>query len=246
MKRIFFLLLSFTFLCCSEQEEEVFNNDIIVDTEYKTVNFGEEFTIKAISDLPLTYTTENEYHATIDSIDSWDNANIKARYVGKTVIKISNGENTKEVDLIVSAQSNLFPTPPVELFGNSKQEVIASLGTPNEENDTSITYHAYSETAPYISYYFKENILYSIRVTYEVGRSFALNNYLVERYRFAGIFNDKAVGNGYVFYNSLKGITPTIGVYVYALSQNYDAIVYQPYIETKEETNTKIAPLLNF
>ncbi|WP_157359379.1 hypothetical protein [Wenyingzhuangia fucanilytica] len=245
MKRIILLLFSITFLNCS-QKEEVYNHNIAVDTFNKTLYSGEEFIIKAISDLPLTYTSENNYHASVLSVDKWDNANIKAGFVGKTVIKITNGEDTKEVNLIVSPLRNLFPTPPLELFGTSKQEVISAIGVPDEETDTSIKYYNYSDAAPYISYFFNdENALYSINIAYKIGRSYALDNFLSERYRFAGVFINEVVGNGFVYYNSLRNITPTIAIYLYGLDRNHDAVVYQPYIEQDdEETSSKTSLLI--
>lgn len=232
MKKIVIILLSITFFNCTETE--AIYTDISVNIDTKTLSFREQFVIKAISDLPIEFESENDYFATVVDVNPWKNATIRAGYVGETTIRIHNGENSKEVKLNISPQLNLYPTPPLDLFGNSKTEIINIFGTPNKETETTLRYSDYSEDAPYITYNFNNKILTSITISVKDPYPYPLNYFLSERYRLVGTFNDTASGFGLLYYNSLKGITPTITIAVYRLQQEYDAVVYRPYIDITE------------
>ena len=107
MNRKFFIILAVLPLLlagCSKDEPKP---DIIslVVTE-KTLNFGDEYQIVATSKAPIVYEVENEYHADVS-----ETGLVTARFIGETIILLSNGEDSKTFKIIVSPKSNLYPEP---------------------------------------------------------------------------------------------------------------------------------------
>ncbi|MGY5353390.1 hypothetical protein [Wenyingzhuangia sp. IMCC45467] len=220
-------------MSCSTEEEYI-HTDITLETTKKTLYKGEKFQLKAISDLPLTYQSENDFHATVST-----SGLLQAEYVGKTNIVISNNENTQSVNITVAPKSALYPEPLLD-FTLSKTEVISLLGTPDEETETAITYNNYSEASPSITYSFNEkSIIKSVSVTVKNSYYSTLTNtHLNERYRFSNVFNDVNVGNVFEYHNSLNNITPSLVVFLYSTDSVNYIIRYIPYTES-EETKLK-------
>lgn len=232
MKKITILLLSLLFFSCGK--EDFFYEEISTNVKNKTLSFGEEFIIKSTSSLPLTYTSENDYHATVINVDKWNNAVVKAGFIGETTIIISNSETSKKVNLNISPQVTLYPTPPFQYFGHTKEELKNELGEPNEETENSLKYNDYSENATYINYIFNNNSLKDIVVKVRNTFPFPLNIHLRERYRFSNTFNDINVGSGFAYFNNLENSSASLSVFLYAIDHEFDAVLYRKIDNTEQ------------
>jgi hypothetical protein len=228
MKITVFLIgaaLSLIFVSCSKDDEV--DKLITLDSSAKTLYFGDEYQIKATSNTPLLYSSEDEYHASVS-----EPGLVTARFVGETNVVLSNGNDTKKVLITVKAQSNLYPDPNME-FGISKSALITKYGTPDDETETGILYDNFSNAAEAVMYIFDENNkLKSTAVVVKTSYSSNLGTFLVERYLPVDIDN-------LIFVNALKpeDATMLIGADLYNLS--YWLVVYAPYNSTTRSSQIK-------
>lgn len=201
------------FNSCTNEEDEL----ITLQTIEKTLYFGDEYQIEAKSSAPITYTSEDKYHAGVS-----ESGLVTARFVGETNIILTNGKDSKKVKIIVKAESNLYPNPNLE-FGISRSSLIAKLGTPTTTTATAIAYADYSIAAPLVMYTFDvNNKLKSSSILVKTLYGSNLGTYLVERYYPVDIAN-------LIFVNAIETskITMLVGAYLYSTS--YWHVYYTPY-----------------
>lgn len=217
--------LSFLFFSCSKEDGP--DNSITVQSSEKTLYFGDEYQIKATSNLPISYTSNDEYHAAVS-----ETGLVTARFVGETEILLSNGSETKEVPVTVEGKSNLYPKPHLD-FGISRSKLIGELGTPDAEIEEGVGYGSYSSAAPMIMYLFDENDnLRSVGVLVSTVYSSDLGTFLSERYLPADPEN-------LIFINALEESRTTMLVAAELYDQDYWMVLYIPYSSSAKDTLLK-------
>lgn len=218
------ILLATLFVGCSSDDDE--NNNIDLKTSDVILSFGDESQIGATSDSKITYSSEDEYYASVS-----DAGLIKAGRVGETRMVLTNGKDTKSLKVTVKATSNLYPEPNIE-FGISRSDLIKKLGTPDRETSTGIGYDNYSTNAPQVAYIFDtNNKLTSSSVLVKSSQSSNLGTFLGERYIAIG-----SEGYTIFFINSLLTQNPTMGVGANLYNVNYWMVLYMSYNGTKQKS----------
>lgn len=217
-KMILFALVVFplVFNSCTKEEDEL----ITTLTLEKTLYFGDEYQIEATSSKPITYSSEDKYHASVST-----SGLVTARFVGETNIVMTNGKDTKKIRILIKAVSNLYPNPNLE-FGITKSALIAKLGTPTTVGTSGISYSNFSSAAPIVMYVFDENNkLESSSVLVNTLYSSSLGTYLAERYYPVDVEN-------LIFANAIEysKITMLVGADLY--NTTYWLVLYMPYTST--------------
>jgi hypothetical protein len=227
MKKNAFLLLSMMLFACSKNEN--INTDITVATTSKTLYKGDSFQIKAISDLDISFESENEFYASVT-----ENGLVTAGYVGNTNILISNDNNNILHSIKVAPRDSLYPDPIVN-FELTKIDIIQQLGIPNEENENSIKYNNYSKASDFIRYNFnEEDKLAYIRVLVnKKNYEDLVLRFLNERYALQGTVAYEGLGSGPLYYNNFEKSTATLSVFVYNFDTENYAVLYFPNSETE-------------
>jgi hypothetical protein len=225
MKQNYFLfllaLMSLVFTGCSKDD----SNEITSLVWECNLYLGAEFQIAATSNLPITYTSENEYHAVVSGTGL-----ISTRFVGETNIILTNGKVTRKFKVTVRPRVTFYQEPDVK-FGDSKSTVIAKLGAPDHEYSNTISYFDYSNFTPELRLYFDDNDQlweYSLLVN-NANQSRAFS-FLFERYLYAFLSEDKETQ---VFINALIADEATM------------AVVFQPYDVHTRIIRYMIFPYLN-
>ncbi|MDO3694627.1 hypothetical protein QVZ41_07185 [Wenyingzhuangia sp. chi5] len=226
MKKNAFLLFSIILLACSKQEN--INTGITVATTSKSLYKGDQFQIKAISDLDILFESEDEFHATVT-----DNGLVTAGYVGNTTILISNEIYNIQHSIKVNPRYTLYPDPLLD-FKLTKEEFITLLGAPNEYSENFIKYNNYSDASNFISYTFnKENKLEYVRVLVNKNNYEDLVlDFLNERYVLQGTVAYEELGSGTLYCNNFKKSTATLSVFVYNFDATNYAVLYFPTSKT--------------
>lgn len=210
------VLVSISLLSSCKKDSEP--DLITLSTTKKALYSQDEFQIDATSKGKITYLSEDDYVAEVT-----ETGLVTANYVGKTNIKITNGEDSKKVEISVVPKSYLYPEPDV-YFGESKQSVINKLGKSYVESDNIIGYSDYSYSAPKIMFSFdSSDKLESYYIMVKSAYSSELAEFLLERYK---IISNK--GGDYMFMNSLttSGATKIVNLSLYNLS--YWMVTYIP------------------
>lgn len=208
---------------CSKDDSA--NTSISLKSVEKNLFCGETYQIEAASTSEITYTSENEYNATVSS-----SGLVTARFIGETNVTLTNGNDSKKIKIVVNPHYSLYPDPCLN-FGISKSEIIAKYGTKFEEKDNGICYSNYSIAAPLVMYFFDtNNKLKSTFVAVKTAYSSDLGAFLAERYMLA----DK--GNR-IFINSTDPKKATMLIGASLQNTSYWLVVYGPYT-SKSNTST--------
>ncbi len=210
--------------------EDGTSNVIKLTSSDQILSYDDEFQIVATSDTPITYTSENEYHAEVS-----ESGLVTAGRVGETNIVLTNGEDTKKVKITVQPQSNLYPEPDLT-FGMSRSAVKAKLGTPDSETDGAIGYGEWSYAADIVMCLFDgADKLTSYAVMVKTAYTEQLSDFLSERYVLGGVDADEYL---LAYVNGLdpNSTTMLIGAQVYNLS--YWMVIYLPYSATSRSGYT--------
>lgn len=224
---VLFAVLCFAITSCTKEKTITLSDTSI------TLHHGETHQIPAQCDNPITYTSANEYHAKVSSTGL-----ITAQYVGSTTIRLSSDDDTKNFNVTVAPQSNLYPEPNIRM-GATRSSVISSLGTPDYTDANSIGYTSYSTNASFLIVLFdNSNCVKSYAVVVGTSHTNSLRTFLGERYVYVG------TSGGTTFYRN--GLTPSsstlaIGMEVYDLS--YWMVAYLPY-NGKENNMAAIRSIL--
>lgn len=214
------LIIAAAALVSCSKDDEV-SQKISVDAAEKQLSFNETYQIAAKSASALTYTSENEYHASVSATGL-----VSALFVGETNITLSNAADTKKVKVVVTPKSRLYPTPNLE-FGISKSALIAKLGKPDKEVAGGIAYNGGTTASPLVMYVFDANGQLTVAgVAVSTVYSSELGAYLLERY----LLIDK---ESRVFVNALEPqkVSMVVGASLYDTSMwlvSYKSYSYQP------------------
>ena len=180
-------LLAFSFVGCQEwfdipepEPEPVEEAMIMLEETSATLHYGETYQINAECENPITYSSENEYHATVS-----EEGLVTASFVGATTITLASEFDTKTFEVTVEPVSNLYPEPEIE-FGESRESIIERFGEPDAEVEGAIAYGSYSENSTMLMVMFDEDDLVQYyAVIFDVEYSDELDTFLSERYLFA-------------------------------------------------------------
>lgn len=175
-----------TFPSCSENEKESMG----LTPKKVDLKVGEK--IKLEYDGTCTWVPDNEFIASVSNTGM-----VTANHVGSTFIKAN--EDICEVK--VSPVFNLYEEPCVD-WNKSKSEIKKMYGTPDQEDNSSLSYNTTNTKAPAIIYLFNNNKLSSSTVMVDSSYLNDLIAFLGERYEYAGYSEET-----YIFYrNNNKGI----------------------------------------
>ncbi|MEG1649992.1 MAG: Ig-like domain-containing protein, partial [Rikenellaceae bacterium] len=84
---------------CSKDEDQT----IQVSTKSPMVlNYEETANIDAVSTQPISYNSENEFHAKVSN-----SGEITAQHVGEAKINLTNGSDSKSIQVVVEPKFNL-------------------------------------------------------------------------------------------------------------------------------------------
>lgn len=215
MKRMYFvLLLPLVMSNCSKEER---SHNIELQTTSKTLFYEDEYKIVAESKDPITYTSSDEYHATVSK-----EGIITAGHVGETTIILNNSHDTKILNLYIKPRLVLYKDPFLK-FGTPWWSVINELGEPDDQTYTSFAYNLNSDVAPLIMYTFDnyDNLEY-VTVLVSSSRTDDLVDYLLERYIPVSI-------SDLVFVNALTADKTSMFVKLELYNSFYWMIIYANY-----------------
>jgi len=150
---------------------------ITLEETSATLHSGETYQIQAECEFPITYTSENEYYASVS-----EEGEVTANFVGSTNIVLESESDTQTFVVTVEPVSNLYPEPEVEI-GATKEAIIEQFGTPDIDEDETLGYYNYSENGTMLMVMFdEEGLVYAIAVILDVSFEEELNTFLGERY----------------------------------------------------------------
>ncbi|MDR2920091.1 MAG: Ig-like domain-containing protein [Tannerella sp.] len=228
MKKLFLLMLMalpFVFTSCSDDDDE--DNGIKIKNSKIEMVAGDSEQINVTSDLSLSYTSEDEYYATVSSTGV-----ITAKRVGETNIIVTNAEAAAKVSVIVSPKYTTYPDPDF-MFGETRSNVIKKHGTPDTETDDAVLYDGYSTKAPIIIYTFDaSNKVSGVGVMIGTTYTEELAAFLAERYvMLEGTGNMALVG-----FDHLDEDKATMGLAVSLYNTSYWTVLYVPYSGTTKKS----------
>ena len=155
--------------------EEALINLITTDA---TLHSGETFQIEAECENPITYTSEDEYYATVS-----EDGMVTAGFVGSTNIMLETEGDSQTFAVMIEPTSNLYDEPEIQ-FGESKDDLIERLGAPDEEEEGVIAYANYGENCMLMVVFNEEDLVEYYAVILSVEQAEELDTFLGERYLF--------------------------------------------------------------
>ncbi len=223
------LLFVAVFSSCSKDDQtiQVTNQSPIV------LNYKQTASINAVSTQPISYVSENEFHAKVSNAGV-----VTAQRVGETKIKLSSGSASKSIQIVVEPKFNLYKTPSIE-WGKTRSQIIAQYGKPDNETADAIGYSSYSSSAPVAMFLFDSNDrLQSSAVMVKTAYSSTLGDFLVERYMPIDVNTSEYTA---MFVNglSMNKITTAINLSVYNMS--YLIVLYIDANTAKTKSNSEIS-----
>jgi len=227
MKRILFYvtaIVSLTlFAACSKDDGNGFNI-----TSSKSVELTSKKTSQIeCSDPKATYTSENEYVATVS-----ETGLITGKRVGETYIDVNGQKSIKVSVTLVYTQF----TEPEFLFGATKDEVYAKVGTNYSlSNESGIAYTTTNDRVRGYLYLLKDGKVSSVVMVVNSIYFDSLTDFLLKRYAPA-TFSEENYTVLYVNALTADKITMIIGEQVYSAS--IINVVYIPYSNSKSRSVT--------
>ncbi|MEG1635735.1 MAG: hypothetical protein RR388_08915 [Rikenellaceae bacterium] len=219
------LLLVATLSSCSKDEDQ----SIQVGNQSPVVlNYKQTANIDAVSTQPISYNSENEFHAKVSS-----SGEITAQHVGEAKINLTNGSDSKSIQVVVEPKFNLYKTPSIE-WGATKSQIKAQYGKPDNETANGVGYSNYSSSAPIVMFVFNSNDrLISSAVVVKTVYASTLADFLIERYMPIDVNTSEYTA---MFVNGLstEKITTAINLSVYNLS--YLMVLY---VDVRNAAKTK-------
>ena len=125
------LLLVATLLSCSKDEDQAIQ---VNNQSPMVLNYNEIAKINAVSSQPISYYSENEFHAKVSNIGE-----ITAMHVGETKINLSNGSDSKSIQVVIEPKYNLYSTPCIE-WGVTRSQIKTQYGNPDTEDSSGMAY----------------------------------------------------------------------------------------------------------
>ncbi len=222
MRRISFAVMAIAaiaFSGCSKGSGE--DNPIKLSSSAQTMRYDDEFQIQATSDTPITYTSENDYHAEVSS-----SGLVTAGRIGETNIVMTNGDDTKKLKITVRPESNLYAEPDLT-FGMTRSAVKAKLGSPDSETEDGIGYEDWSYASEMLICLFDEDDkLTSYSVAVKTLYAEELVAFLAERYVLGSVPDNGDLLA--IFINSLDLNTANMTVSVFYSDLSYLMTMYMP------------------
>ena len=226
MKKVLYILLLMVFAtgCTKDPNSGNSNNS---DSEGISLNETEislykddEYTIQAISETPLIYTSDNEYHATVSN-----NGLVKARYVGTTTINISNSSEVKHLKVNVIPRHEGFSVPNIS-FGDNRETVIGIMGEPDyiQFNGKVYGYYFDGYCPEYLEVRFEEDMVSEFELVFMLTYEDEAKGYVSERYK----YQYTHLTTDY-YINALETIDATMLVGSYKMNARYWGLVFKPY-----------------
>lgn len=222
------LLLTATLSSCSKDEDQTIQ---VSNQSPMVLNYKQTAKINAVSSQPISYRSENEFHAKVSN-----SGEITAMHVGETKINLSNGSDSKSIQVVVEPKFNLYKTPCIE-WGMTKSQIKTQYGKPDSETSSGIGYTTTSSSAPIIMFAFDSNDkLKTSAVMVKTAYAETLGDFLVERYMPIDVNTSEYTA---MFVNGLSTdkITTAINLSVYNLS--YLMVMY---VDVRNAANTKSTP----
>ena len=211
----FVLVSTLLFSSCSKDEDQSIqlqNQSPIV------LKYEQMATIDAVSTEPISYNSENEFHAKVSS-----NGVITAEHVGKTKINLTNGFDSKSIQVTVEPKYNLYETPNIE-WGTTKSKIKTQYGTPDNEDADGFGYLNYSSSAPIAMFLFNSNDqLESCAIMVKMVYASTLTNFLLERYLPINVDTKDYTAT---FINNLTTAEKITSIGLLAYNLNYLEVIY--------------------
>ena len=226
MKRFFLcsiaIVLFSAVMSCSKDDDE------FSITSSKSVELTSKGTSQiTCSDSKASYSSEDEYVATVS-----DNGLITAKRIGETFIDV-NGQ--KAVKVTVKPLITSF-TEPQFLFGATKNEVIAKVGSNySSSTDTGIAYIPTSGKVKGYIYLMENGKVKAVSMIVSTLYLESLTDFLLERY-VPATFVEANYTALYVNALSLKKTTMVIGEQAYSVS--WMTVLYMPYEQNASKSRT--------
>lgn len=180
----------------------------------------DEYAIQAISETPLTYTSDNEYHAIVSN-----NGLVKARYVGTTTINISNSSEIKHLKVNVVPRHDSFSLPNIN-FGDSRETVIRIMGEPDYIQSSGKVYGYYFDgyCPEWIEVRFEEDKVSEYELGFMLNYEEEAKGYVSERfkYQYTHLTTD-------YYINALETVDATMLVGSYKMNARFWGLVFKPY-----------------
>ena len=216
MKKVIFLSVILVFLnCCSKENDSP--DDLVVKNANIELKAGGTAQIELTSSLPVTYTSANEFNASVST-----SGLVQANKVGKTEISITNTVKTAKVNVSVTPVYSTYKDPYLN-FGATRADVIKAAGEPSKTNEyEDLIYENYSNAAILGIYYFENDKLVGFDVEIRDSYKSELDNFLIERY----VKNSSVEGIEWALYiNSLNYNTATMTIIVWRDAESSNIIV---------------------
>lgn len=152
---------------------------ITLDETSVTLNSGDTYQIQAECEYPITYTSENEYYASVS-----EEGEVTANFVGSTNIILESESDTQTFEVTIEPVSNLYPEPEIEI-GATKEAIIDQFGTPDIEDEETLGFYNYAENTMMLMVLFdEEGLVYAYAVILDVSFEEELDTFLGERYMY--------------------------------------------------------------
>jgi hypothetical protein len=229
MKKILLFAVTMPLLLigCSKDDD---NSIKLSKTEY-SLHYEDEVQIEAISEADIKYHSQDEFVAEVSPVGL-----ITGGRVGETLINLANDHDAKTVVVKIAPRHLLYDDPYVK-FGASRNEVIRTLGTPDQQLDNSILYGNILGSNPIFLYLFDDSDkLKTCGVLVSLSRSSQLADFLLERYLVVNVNSDDYTA---LFINALSLSEATLVVGMAPYNTSYIMLAYF------EPSNTKASSLIS-
>lgn len=224
MKRIIIILATLLVVTGCTKDPNPSNdnpNDSLTISETSVSLFkDDEYTIQAASNSPISYSSDNEYHATVSP-----QGIIKARFVGTTTINVSNASDTKHITIDVKPRFNQFTAPNIT-FGDSREAVVAAMGEPDysQFNGKVYGYYFNGNYPDCIEVHFQDDKVSEYEAIFTIPYDEEAKGYISERfkYQYTHLTTD-------YYINALETVDATMLVGSYEINARYWGIIFKPY-----------------
>ena len=199
-----------------------------------TLHSGETYQIQAECESPITYTSENEYHASVS-----EEGEVTANFVGSTTIMLESETDSVTFEVTVEPVSNLYPEPEIE-FGVTKEAIIEQFGEPTVEDEGVIGYYGYSDNTMMLMVLLDESDLVTeYALILDPSFEEELDTFLGERYLFA---QEEEGVKIYINALTIEETSMIVGSQTY--EDQFLMAIYAGYTEEPEEKTASFKAIL--
>lgn len=221
MKKILFTLgiaLPFLFNSCSDDENKE-NDSIKLESSKLEILVGNEMQINATSSLDISYSSENDYYASVSR-----SGLVTANKVGETSVLLNNGVKKETVDIAITPKYTTYPDPYLN-FNASKNDIIKEVGNPDRTTDDGgLVYDNYSSKASAGLYMFDGSKYTGFGVTVNTSYAAELGNFIRERYNL--YWNDE--DNYTIYYINATTISKATVIVAVEITLSGIYVIYMP------------------